>query len=384
MASIDLRTPRDLRQAWVAAYNRSWRSWLLDDVPSGFTFTLRAPRAEALGEHFERVAAWCAEWVEWEARTAGASLETVTRRTRFGPQALPSRAVVEGWENSVRLDVEIARHWRRAERRLRSVRDLPGHDAEVVRPRLAEIVDLADADFEILCAAVRWFAVNPRSGLMGRQVPVLGMHTKWLAQHRRLVVACLGLGSGNDDPQLNVLGLREMPVSADLIVADPAIRLTIAGLRHLRAPAAELAVLPLTPSEVVIVENKESALMLPDRAGCVYVHSLGNNLPLLAQLPWLRGPRVRYWGDLDRAGFALLSQARSVVPGLESTLMDVETLRRYQALAVPDSTKAATPLDTLTEGELEALAALAPPGGVALRLEQERLPYDVVVSALWP
>jgi hypothetical protein len=88
-----------------------------------------------------------------------------------------------------------------------------------VAPYLQQIVDLDDADFEILLDATTWFTENPRSGLTIRQVPVPGMHTKWLARHRGLVLACLSIAvqpdSDTDQPgeelrqdNLDPLGLK--------------------------------------------------------------------------------------------------------------------------------------------------------------------------------
>ena len=61
-----------------------------------------------------------------------------------------------------------------------------------MQPWLARIVDLDDYDFTTLLAATTWFRADPRSGLTVRSVPVPGMHTKWLARHRSMVIACLG------------------------------------------------------------------------------------------------------------------------------------------------------------------------------------------------
>jgi hypothetical protein len=40
-----------------------------------------------------------------------------------------------------------------------------------------------------VCAAAAWFRVNSASGLTLRQVPIEGLHAKWLNTHRPLVTA---------------------------------------------------------------------------------------------------------------------------------------------------------------------------------------------------
>jgi hypothetical protein len=62
----------------------------------------------------------------------------------------------------------------------------------------------------------------------------------------------------------------------------------------------------------------------------VIIHSLGNHLDVLSRLPWIRHDRCRYWGDLDRHGFTLLSRVRIMIPRLASLMMarkDTETYR---------------------------------------------------------
>jgi len=94
-----------------------------------------------------------------------------------------------------------------------------------------------------------------------------------------------------------------------VILADPADRARVGGLRHLSAPLPEVDALPVHPEAVLIVENKESAYLFPGWPRTVVVHSLGNHLNVLDEIGWLEGAHQLYWGDLDRAGFTLLSRA---------------------------------------------------------------------------
>jgi hypothetical protein len=156
----------------------------------------------------------------------------------------------------------------------------------------------------------------------------------------------------------------------------------VGGLRHLSAPLPEIDALPLRPEIVLIVENKESAYLVPDRPRTVVVHSLGNHLNVLGEIGWLDGARHLYWGDLDRAGLTLLSRARARLPRLVSVLMDPVTLEEHKALAVKDETRADTPDPNLTDIETTALAALSTGHKTYLRLEQERLPSRFVLDQL--
>lgn len=377
-----------------ARYRKNWRGWLLLGADVAFSFPLAAPSAQMIARDSDTVSRWMRGWRTWSEAHPAARLRGGSRRTIVGTQEVFTHLDLATIDDLVSLDQELANHWLRVNARWTRIQALPAGVAEErLRPYLQQIVDLADADFETLLVATTWFTENPRSGLTIRQVPVQGMHTKWLARHRRLVLACLNiadqLDSGTDQPDeelgqgnLDPLGLKALPVHVDVILADPADRALVGGLRHLNAPLPEIDALPLHPETVLIVENKESAYLVPDRPRTVVIHSLGNHLNVLDEINWLDSARHLYWGDLDRAGFALLSRARARLPRLVSVLMDRVTLEEHKALAVDDETRADTPEPNLIDIETAALAALSTEHGSYLRLEQERLPSPFVLDQL--
>lgn len=375
-------------------YRKNWRDWLLNQPDIQFSFPLTAPSAQVIAHQSDTVGRWLRVWRNWSEAHPAARLRTATRRTVVGTQEVFTHLDLPTVDDLVLLDQDLADHWLRANTRWARIRVLPGGAVnEQLRPYLQQIVDLDDADFEILLQAATWFMENPRSGLTIRQVPVLGMHTKWLARNRRLVLACLNITqeprASTDQPDeelqqddLGPLGLKALPVRVDVVLADPADRALVGGLRHLSAPLPEIDALPLRPDTVLIVENKESAYLIPDRPRTVIVHSLGNHLNVLNEIRWLNHARHLYWGDLDRAGLTLLSRARTRLPRLVSVLMDPITLEEHKALAVEDKTRADTPDPNLTDIETAALAALSTEHGTYVRLEQERLPSPFVLNQL--
>jgi hypothetical protein len=291
------------------------------------------------------------------------------------------------------LNPDTATHWRRA---LARWGQLGGrHHGQALRPWLARIVDLDDFDFTTVLATAAWFRAHPRSGLTVRSVPVPGMHTKWLARHRGIVLACLGTptdstaSADNADPtdipadELDALGLRPLPREIGVILADPVLRAVAGGLRQISAPVDELADLQIRPDVVLIVENKEPALAWSNTPGLVVIHSLGNNLDVLERLPWIQPDSCWYWGDLDRHGFTLLSRARTMLPQLASLLMSPRDIEAYQSLGVrEDLGRYDEPDSTLSPAETEALAALPLAEGMYLRIEQERIPISDAEHAL--
>lgn len=150
----------------------------------------------------------------------------------------------------------------------------------------------------------------------------------------------------------------------------------------MQAPAPEIAGLRLKPRHVLIAENKESALIVPDAPGLVVIHSLGNNLEPLSGLSWLGKAECWYWGDLDRAGMTLLSRARVKIPRIRSLLMDSATLDTHEWLAVQEQDKADRPADNLDEDEQVVAARLWDGNGSYLRLEQERISPTWALNAI--
>jgi hypothetical protein len=373
-------------------YRKNWRDWLLDRADAEFSFPLAAPSAQAIARESDTVGRWVRVWRNWSQAHPAARLRSVTRHTVVGAQEIFTHLDLPTIDDLVSLDQGLAHHWQRANISWSRIRALPGGVVEEqLRPFMHQIIDLDDADFEILLQAAKWFTENPRSGLTIRQVPVPGMGTKWLARNRRLVLACLNITEQShadeadeelEQDDLDPLGLKALPVHVDVILADPADRALVGGLRHLSAPLPEVDALPIHPETILIVENKESAYLVPDRPRTVIVHSLGNHLNVLDEIGWLDGAHQLYWGDLDRAGFTLLSRARARLPRLVSVLMDPATFGEHRTLAVEDKTRADTPDSSLTDNETAALAALSVEHGTYQRLEQERLPSLFILDQL--
>jgi hypothetical protein len=391
-----MRAPEYVLEKAQNRYRSVWRDALLGTDPGVYTVALDPPSASAITARAGDVSAWLTRWRQWAAQHPDLTLRTRTIRTKFGAQPIHTHLDIPGTAALADLNPSTASHWQRARARWDQL--CYHQPKQAVRPWLARIVDLDNYDFTTLLAATTWFRAHPRSGLTVRSVPVPGMHTKWLARHRGMVLACLGTptdssqfteSTGDADPvdiptdDLDALGLRPLPREISIVLADPVLRAAVGGLRQISAPVDELARLQIHPDAVLIVENKEPALAWSDTTGLVVIHSLGNHLDVLSRLPWIRHDRCWYWGDLDRHGFTLLSRARIMVPQLASLLMEPGDLETYQPLGVEeDLDRYDRPDSTLTLAEASALAALQLTDGRYLRTEQERIPISDAEHAL--
>ena len=339
-----MRGPEHVLQKAQTRYRSKWRDVLLGTDSGAYAVALDPPSTSVITARAADVSAWLIGWRQWAAEHAEVTLRDKKIRTKFGDQPIYTHLDIPDAHALASLNADTAAHWQRARDRWDQLsRHRPG---QAVLPWLARIVDLDDYDFTTLLAATLWFRANPRSGLTVRSVPVPGMHTKWLARHRGMVLACLGTPTDPSeaaeapedlDPadipagDLDMLGLRPLPREISIVIADPVLRATVGGLRQITAPVDELAGLQIHPNTVLIVENKEPALTWRDTTGLVVIHSLGNHLDVLSRLPWIRHDSCWYWGDLDRHGFTLLSRARTMIPQLESLLMGPGDIRDLPA-----------------------------------------------------
>lgn len=241
-------------------------------------------------------------------------------------------------------------------------------------------------DFSTLVAASAWFATHDARGMRPREVPIAGASGKWLDRAgRRSLVSAL---SGKAD-----LGLASDPWPVTYRLLDPAH----ADDDHAYAVAlpGHVPPLPFEPVHVVVVENLSTFLNFPEVPGAVAVYGAGRAcVATLPEVGWLTScPDVAYWGDMDADGLEILDAVRARGVRCRSILMSEPDFDEW---APTCGTRAATgrvPLEGhrrmglshLGPGEASLYARLTGPGAAreaSLRVEQERIPYDVAVGRL--
>jgi hypothetical protein len=359
-------------------FEREQAAWLVQNADGASS---RWPMIIGLGMPTERelaadaaaVRAWAQAWARWPHAH---QVQWQTRQwPRLGEQQLPAALVIQKAQ-AVADAVGQGARWRRAAERLASLQTAcPALCGLPPRQRVFDaLADHGGADFECLQALLTWAQDNPASGLRLRQLPVEGLHTKWVQEHQGLIADLVAALRSTHTARdlLALLGLSAAPVRLRMRLLCPDLRRQTGGLGDIEAPLQELAALPIAPARVLIVENLETGLALPDIEDCVVLIKLGYAIGLAQQLPWLtQTARTIYWGDIDTHGFAILDRARAVMPQIESVLMDESTLRQFAPLCVPESQPhPCDSLEHLTAKERATLGSLA-----QRRLEQERLPW---------
>lgn len=383
--SKKLLRPEDAKDWFVRRYNNQHRAWLEGGGEWPLSVSLGVPTERDFTDDPREVRSWVESWATW--RGAGELGWEERKWPRIGAQRLPATVSVAS-AREVASWAGQERQWTRAAARFESLLRLWPQLGE--RPGLPKQFDTlagySDPDFDRLQAAMAWFLANPKSGLYVRQLPIEGIDTKWLESRRGVVTDFRHLmcGCGERQDFHDACGLSRAPHRVRMRVLCPSLRPQLGGLEDVEVPLSQLAELGLRPKAVVIVENQESGVALPDMAGVVAFMRMGNSVSSLAAVPWLRGLPAVYWGDIDTHGLAILSRARRVFPGLHSVLMDEATLLAHKSLWSQEPVQhAEAELADLSQAERTVFDGLkAGLWGPKVRLEQERLPWTAAVQTL--
>lgn len=333
---------------------------------------------------------------------AGRGWQLLTRRTiapGLGPQEMPTAAVIPTpWVALSLLGAAERRDAATFATALEHLRIVASTADELRSVALAKPLDVVAVDdgWPLLVAAASWVAEHPRPDVYIREVPVAGMHTKLIERHRPLFARML---TAVLPPE--AVRAEDSRFEARFGFRAPRRRVRVRGSRLvLGVPpgpdfgdvdwdVTDLARLDPTGStakrltQVVVVENLLSFLVVPEAPGRLIVWGAGYGADeLLSHLPWIQQVDVRYWGDIDTHGFAMLAAVRKVAPQAVSVLMDVETLTTHREFHVREPKQATASLPLLTSDEARVYEGLRSGAwGTQLRLEQERISFDKVAGA---
>lgn len=379
-----MKLPRDVTALLTRRFDSKHREWLAIAAGEAWPMSipLGAPSEQQAMREIDAVRSWVEAWRHWPG--AG-DVEWTTRQWKvLGAQRLPTALTLHHAADLARCIGQIDR-WTRAESRFACLAarwpQLQGR-----LPRLFGVLaDYGDDDFQRLQDMLGWLEAHPSSGLYPRQIPVPGLDSKWLDSRTGMLGELVTWIRPSATADFYALcGLRKKPVQMRIRLLDPELRAVTGGLGDLTCPVAELASLQLHPAHVLIVENLQTGLALPDMKGTVVIMALGYSVDLIALLPWVKQARTFYWGDIDSHGFAILNRARSTLPALQSILMDEATLTDHMHLWTEEGVQhAATSLPLLTKSEASVYAGLKSNiWAQRVRLEQERIGWERAICSV--
>ena len=396
-------SPQAAAEQLVRVVGREWAELVCDELarvgPRVIEVQLApgvhsAPGVARVG--FDVVHAWEEAWRD----VAVESVVDATIRTRHVPvrgvaRHLPATLEVRSLEGALAFITQagVGGPAAQVEHGRRVADALVRSGASIDPATLRAACRLGDSDLDALVGAVRWLRHHAdASAWTARQLPVPGIHSKWLERHGGLLRDLTGRDVLREvRPRLAVVHLTYV---------DPSY-VAAGGRRHDAWTTGDAHELAYEPSTVVVVENRDCRLWFPLVDGAIVVEGGGKAAAsLLADVPWVRRCRTLvYWGDIDADGFAILDRFRAVVASpagnglpaqsVHSILMDAQALDRYEHLGsdrdrngqpIPPSSVA---LRHLTAQETTAYYSIATRGSVAVRrIEQERIPIGDAATAL--
>jgi len=250
----------------------------------------------------------------------------------------------------------------------------------IFKPNLIILYDSVWIEILKVC---KYFLLNPNPNLYIRELDIVGVDTKFIENHKKVLNIFLSYLLDRDISKLSQNGFeKKYRLKYDL----PTIRfrildksLYIHNMSDISLPLNEFAKLDIGCKKVYITENKINGLSFPDMPNSIVIFGLGYGVDSLKDIEWLKTKEIYYWGDIDTHGFAILSQIRGYFPQVESILMDREVIDRYRYLAVvePKSKRFLGELDNLTVEEERVFEQLKIYKNMnCLRIEQERVPIS--------
>lgn len=382
-----MKTPETIVADIRRRLTSRWHTELADDE-SAFphSFPLGRPSASDLLADYATVHSQTVVWQDW-ARSRGVELTYETRIARGGTrQPVPTHVHIDSTDRAAAI---VGETWpdrlARSRERLVVLREHFPHVVDL--GRTVRLVDLySSVDFSLLLTVADWYLEDPsrvERSITPRQVPIPGVHAKWLQNHLAGVRALTGITD---------LGLLPgHPPRIHFTYLDPDHRAS-GGRSHDSATVGDAFTPAYLPEIVVISENKDTAIHFPPLTLGISVEGVGRGGKTPASFPWIRNaPLVVYWGDIDRDGYEILNGYRvDFDRDIDSILMDPATYAAYEQFGTdldqhgkPIAAGDPKPVDRLRADELAMYERLIDAQHMGhRRIEQERIPMSQALKSV--
>lgn len=395
-----LITPADAVESLRRKVHQKWAAAVCADVGVGdpVTFSIPLRPGVSTGSAVARIGytAWHKWHMRWREFTDRYPTGVVIVRKPVSVQGVtddyPSTLVAD-LDAAVALLSETELPTVDVARARALVSSLRSTGAVLTPATVSAAYQLGADDTEVLLSAVTWLRRHPdASAWTARQLPVPGMHTKWLDTHGALLRDVAGRDVRDE--------VRSRPAVLHLTYVDPD-HAASGRRRHDAWTTGDTHDIAYRPRIVLVVENRDSRLWFPPVRDTIVVEGGGKAAAtLLANVPWIRtADHVLYWGDIDADGYAILDRFRAALAEpapdgappkpVTSILMDATDLHRYAQHGVNHDKAGQTIkpssaiLPHLTEAEATAYDTVATAGPTPFRrIEQEAIPLAHAASRL--
>jgi len=377
-------TPEQIKQKCQPAYCRYVKAWVQGEIADFFPFRIRANKepikndlaatqraVTALREGSKESKGW-GYTVHWKEK----------KSPHFGKNLFPTRITIDSEDDLLRLAgkrVEFASTCRVVHRVREAFPELSNWLVASHRT-LASL----EEQVEGLIAVTRFFLEHPWPDCYARQVPA-SVDTKFIERHKATLRQWLDellpaeAIRADETDFFRRFGLRDGQPHRAIRILDPELQGELQlSFDELSLPLRHLSQLDVQDATVFIVENGVNLLTLPPYPRGVGIWGVGDAVVRLQDVSWLAKNRIIYWGDIDTAGFHILSRLRMLYPQVQSIMMDLPTLQMFKDAVGQGAGNLVSEPSNLTEGELAAFRECLRHN---LRLEQEHIPQDAVEKA---
>lgn len=374
VAEVERRIRLHVTERWadeVASKSAGGETWWPRSYPLG------RPDARMLengfGDLIELVDVWRKQASVW-----GAGIVEQNIRADGTAYSMPSHVIIPSIDEAAAIaGPEWTARLARGREYGRLVAAHFPHRHDVLARTILATADWARVDVELLAQAASWFERHPNSGLSPREVPLEGLHTKWLESRTQTVARLAGLSD---------LGLHAPhPSRIHFTYLDP-VHLEAGNRRHDSATVGDAFRPAYDPQIVIICENKDTAIHFPEIRGAIAAEGAGSGAGAFADTDWLcQAPLVIYWGDMDADGLRILAQFRDAGIPARSLFMDVSSYERWEVYGT-NSDKRGNPIAAdrrpapakLEDDERSLYELLNDPTSARYRrVEQERIPLAI-------
>ena len=318
--------------------------------------------------------------LQWEAKNF----------RNFSEQIIPTFLVVNSVEQLIQLigtDEGVAMektwlpYW---------ISTIRGEFKQSLYPALIRWIEVIEKFSEKECKLLVKLRLQLKQGLGNgcylRALPLNGVDTKFLENHQALIedlVDTLHCGAVSESGGLlNWLDCHINP--KDWLTIRPLCedsKNALGNMPILKIPSNVLKGYELPAKNILVVENLQSGLALPQMNNTIAVIGCGKNVAWM-DAEWLHNKRVGYWGDIDTWGLFILSDARGKFAFLEPLMMDIDTLRAHEERMVTEPEPVLAIPQLLREDEVILFNDLISRRFKLNRLEQERISSDYVRQKL--
>jgi hypothetical protein len=369
-----------VHQRLLQLFQKHRITWLRNEGKWPLIIPLGLPSQQIAFNNIRSLGNWIDVWKTWQG---SGTVQWCHRAWSFlGKQRLPEKIIfanpleVMQWLNNTAIWKQISK------RHAELIQAWPQLKTFQINTRYFEMLEQYDSqDFDRLQKVLNWLMTHMPSSIYLRQLPIEGIDTKWIENHKAILFDLLSALKKADVTSrdfFELAGFKKEPFLIRVRVLCSSLRDKLNGLSDFCASTHELAKLKISPQKIFIVENLRTGLAFQDIPGAVVFMGLGYAVNHLKDIPWIHSSVCYYWGDIDTHGFAILNRARAHFPHLKSLLMDKEVFFEAREFWVRETSAARMEsMLYLTEPEKEMYQHLRDnTWGNQLRLEQERIFWD--------